>query len=73
MMRIGVAPIRIETNHYNDIRNALCHSALNIDIDFMFFNDMEKMCFILSEPELAYLSVKAMFEILHTQQFLTYN
>ncbi len=48
-------------SEYNDIRNALCHSALNIDIDFMFFNDTEKMCYILSEPEHAYLSAKAMF------------
>ncbi len=55
------------------MRIALCHSALNIDIDFMFFNDMEKMCFIISVPELAYLSVKAMFEILHTRRCLTYN
>ncbi len=31
-------------SQYNDIRNALCHFALNIDIDFMFFNDTEKMC-----------------------------
>ncbi len=58
---------------YNDIRNALCHSALNSDIDFMSFNDTEKMCFILNEPELAYLSAKAMFEILHRQRCLTYN
>ncbi len=47
--------------------------ALNIDIDFMFFNDTEKMCFILSQPELAYLSAKAMFEILHRRRCLTYN
>ncbi len=92
-MRTGVAPIIIETGHYerpaltpeqriyhccalnepkteehvitrcsqyNDIRNALSHSALNIDIDFMFFNDTKMMCFILSEPELAYLSAKVM-------------
>ncbi len=52
---------------------ALSHSALNIDIDFMFFNDTEKMCFILSEAELVYLNAKAMFEILHTRQCLTYN
>ncbi len=49
------------------------HYALNIDIDFMFFNDMGKMCFILSEPELGYLSSKAMFEIIHRQRCLTYN
>ncbi len=52
-------------SQYNGIRNALCQSALNIDIDFMFLIDTENMCFILSEPELAYLSAKAMFEILH--------
>ena len=105
-MRTGVAPIRIETGHYerpalapeqricqfcdlsepeseehvitrcsqyNDIRNTLCHSALNIETDFMLFNDTEKMCFILSKPELAYLSAKAMFEILHRRRCLTYN
>ncbi len=37
-------------SQYNNIRNALCHSVLNIDIDFMFFNDTEMMCFILGEP-----------------------
>ncbi len=60
-------------SQYNDTRNALCHSVLNIDIDFMFFYDKKKMCFILSEPQLAYLSAKAMFEILHRRRFLTYN
>ncbi len=30
-------------SQYNDIRNALCHSALNIHTDFLFSNDMEKM------------------------------
>ncbi len=29
------------------------------------------MCFILSEPELAYLSVDTMFEILHRQRCLS--
>ncbi len=52
-------------SQYNDMRDALCHSALNIDTDFIFSNDTEKMCYILSEPEPAYLSVKAKFEILH--------
>ncbi len=87
-MRTGVAPIRIDTDHYerpaltpeqrichicalnepeteehvitrcseyNDITNALCHSALNIETDFMLFNDTDKMCFIPVKPVLAYL------------------
>ncbi len=32
-----------------------------------------KRCVLLSEQELAYLSAKAMFEILHRRQCLTYN
>ncbi len=46
-------------SQYTDIRNALCHSVLNIESDFMFFNDTAKMCFIISEPELAYSSAKS--------------
>ncbi len=49
-------------SQYNDIRNAVCHSALNIKTDFMFLMTW-KRCFILSEPELAYLNAKAVFEI----------
>ncbi len=34
-------------SQYNDIRNALCHSALNIDIDFMFLM-IKKRCVLYS-------------------------
>ncbi len=38
--------------------------ALNVETDFLLLNGTEKICFVLCVPELAYLSGKAMFEIL---------
>ena len=62
----------IRCEQYTDIRLTLFQLACDIEENFMSMSDTEKLIFVLSHPEIVYVSAKAVCDMLKRRRCLVY-